>query len=271
MQYSVCIDSVFRMGANSAWGIRDQVRIVKEAGFDYVEFWSWKDKDLDALEEALHDYKVEVSIMCAPFVSLIDRDAFSSEYIKELEATISVAHRFKVKKLIAQTGVGLESVSRADQLQHIVTSLKELIPLLEEQDMTLLLEPLNTRVDHKGYFLESSEEAVMILERVNHPQIKMLFDIYHQQISEGDLIRRITACKEWIGHFHIADNPGRQEPGTGEINYNQVLKSIFEMYRTDEQNRLASAPSVLLGLEFFTPRETKSVLQNFLNQYNTCT
>jgi len=81
-------------------------------------------------------------------------------------------------------------------------------------------------VDHAGYYLSTSEEGFQILDEVGSPRVKLLFDIYHQQITEGDLISRITSNISKIGHFHVADVPGRMEPGTGEINYVNVFKAI---------------------------------------------
>jgi hydroxypyruvate isomerase len=89
-----------------------------------------------------------------------------------------------------------------------------------------VLEPLNTLKDHRGYFLASSYEAFEIIEEVGSPAVKVLYDIYHQQITEGNLIPTITENIGLIGHFHVADVPGRHQPGTGEINYKNVFAAI---------------------------------------------
>lgn len=98
--------------------------------------------------------------------------------------------------------------------------------ILKDTGITLVIEPLNTRVDHKGYFLSSSDEAAGILKTVNSPSVKMLFDIYHQQISEGDIIRHIQEYIQLIGHFHAAGNPGRHELYHSELDYNKVIEAI---------------------------------------------
>ena len=90
----------------------------------------------------------------------------------------------------------------------------------------MVVEPLNLRVDHQGYFLSGSDEAAEILKEVGSPNVKMLFDIYHQQITEGDLIRRIQKYLPCIGHFHAAGNPGRHELYQSEINYPYVFQAI---------------------------------------------
>ena len=86
--------------------------------------------------------------------------------------------------------------------------------------------PLNVLVDHQGHYLSTSAEGFAILDEVGSPHVKLLYDIYHQQISEGNLIATIKASAARIGHFHVADVPGRHEPGTGEINYANVLRAI---------------------------------------------
>jgi len=106
---------------------------------------------------------------------------------------------------------------------------------------TLLVEPLNTRVDHAGYFLDTTDRAVALLEQVGHSAVKLLFDIYHQQITEGDLMRHIKQSASLIGHFHAADNPGRDRPGTGEIQYSFVLSQLEGMFKDD----------VYVGMEYF--------------------
>ena len=99
-------------------------------------------------------------------------------------------------------------------------------PIAGEYGVTIVLEPLNKIKDHKGFSLNTSADAFVIVDEVGSPALRALYDIYHQQITEGNLIPTITANIEKIGHFHIADNPGRCQPGTGEINYNNVFAAI---------------------------------------------
>jgi hydroxypyruvate isomerase len=92
----------------------------------------------------------------------------------------------------------------------------------------IVLEPLNVLVNHMGYFLVTTEEAAKMIKAVDSPNCKILFDIYHQQISEGNVIRNIKNNIDLIGHFHIGDNPGRNQPGTGELNYTKIFEAIKE-------------------------------------------
>lgn len=126
--------------------------------------------------------------------------------------------------------VGQEQDDLDPHLQHvtIVDVLREVAPLAEDADVTVVPEVLNTRVVHPGYCLASSYEGYEIVHAVDSPNVKILFDIYHQQITEGNVIENLTSNKEYIGHIHFADVPGRNEPGTGEINYKNVFAALEE-------------------------------------------
>lgn len=131
--------------------------------------------------------------------------------------------------LIMTTGQARNDITRYKQHTNIVLALKAAAPYFEDAGITLVLEPLNTLKDHRGYFLDSSYEAFGIIEEVGSPAVKLLYDIYHQQITEGNLIPTITENIRHIGHFHAADVPGRHQPGTGEINYANVFAAIDKL------------------------------------------
>ena len=120
--------------------------------------------------------------------------------------------------LISQVGEFRQGVSRDDQEEALIAGLKAAAPMLEEAGITLVIEPLNELVNHPGYFLIRSDAAFDIIEEVDSPNVKVVFDIYHQQISEGNLIQNIVENIDKIGHFHAAGNPGRNELQFGEIN-----------------------------------------------------
>ena len=204
-------------------------RIAKAAalGFKQVEFWGWWDEDLDAVEKAAKTSNVAIAAFCTKFISLVDASK-RDEYIAALKETIQVAAKLNCRTLISQVGNELPGVPRSEQHASLVAGLAAAAPLLAEAGVTLTIEPLNLLVDHAGYYLARSNEAFEAVRKVNSPYVKVLFDIYHQQITEGNLISNIREGAQWIGHYHIADNPGRCEIGTGEINYPNVLKAIEE-------------------------------------------
>ena len=147
------------------------------------------------------------------------------EFLSEIEASIEVAKRVNAKWMTVVPGHVDLRQNMAYQTAHVVESLKRASELLEPHDLTMVLEPLNFR-DHPGLFLSESPQAYEICKSVDSPSCKILFDIYHQQIQEGNLIPNIEKSWDEIAYFQIGDNPGRKEPTTGEINYRNVFKYI---------------------------------------------
>ncbi len=224
---SVCIDAVFENKP-----IEEAITAVAESGIKAIEFWGWWDKDLAVLTRAQKKHGLEISACCTRFVSLVDPEK-RGEYLSGLMESITIAHQIGTKVLISQVGDFLPDVARSAQHQSLVDGLREAAPLLEAADITLVIEPLNELVDHAGYFLVRSEEAFEVIDQVASPNVKVVFDIYHQQISEGHLIRNLSDNIDNIGHFHAAGNPGRNELTKGEIHYPHVFSAIRETGYTD--------------------------------------
>ncbi|MBW5448291.1 TIM barrel protein [Cohnella sp. CFH 77786] len=223
MRLSVCTDAVF-----SGKETPEAIGLVRQAGYGAYEFWSWWDKDLHAVRAAQQEHGVELAAMCTKFVSLVE-PAERGRYLEGLRESLAAARTLGCKVLISQTGQEIAGVPREAQRASLVEGLRACVPLLEEAGVLLTIEPLNTAVDHPGYYLSSSDEAFGIVREVNSPYVKVLYDIYHQQITEGDLIRRIERNREWIGHFHAAGHPGRGELDEGEIRYENVFRAIRGM------------------------------------------
>ena len=217
---SVCVDAVFE-----GQSIESAIRQVKECGIDAFEFWGWWDKDLDKVLAARDEHAMQISACCTKFISLVN-PATRPEYLAGLSESIEAATKLGTKTLISQVGDFRPEATREEQHQSLVDGLKEAAPMLESADITLVIEPLNEQVDHAGYYLVRSDEAFQIIDEVGSTHVKVVFDIYHQQISEGHLIHNITSNIEKIAHFHAAGNPGRNELTHGEINYPKVFEAI---------------------------------------------
>ena len=217
---SVCIDAVF-----AGRSVSDALKQVKLAGIDAFEFWSWWDKDLVSLNEEKEKLGLVVAACCTKFISLVNSDQ-RDDYISGLKESIIAAKQLDCQVLISQVGDELTGVPRREQYTSLVNGLKQSAPILEDAGIILVIEPLNTLVDHAGYYLVHSDEAFEIVAEVESPNVKIVFDIYHQQISEGNLISNITKNLEKIGHFHAAGNPGRHELTNGEINYRPILDTV---------------------------------------------
>ena len=147
------------------------------------------------------------------------------EFLDFIKKAIPVAKRVNAKWMTVVPGHVDLRQNMSYQTAHVVESLKQACALLEPHGLVMVLEPLNFR-DHPGLFLSESPQAYEICKTVDSPSCKILFDIYHQQIQEGNLIPNINLCWDQIGYFQIGDNPGRKEPTTGEINYINVFKFI---------------------------------------------
>ena len=150
-----------------------------------------------------------------------------AEFLDFIKKAIPVAKRVNAKWMTVVPGHVDLRQNMSYQTAHVVESLKQACSLLEPHGLVMVLEPLNFR-DHPGLFLSESPQAYEICKTVDSPSCKILFDIYHQQIQEGNLIPNINKCWDEIGYFQIGDNPGRKEPTTGEINYSNVFKFIHE-------------------------------------------
>lgn len=154
--------------------------------------------------------------------------AFHERFEADIRATIPKAKELGTRTLLALTGAERTDLSREQQLENVVAAGRRVAPILEDAGMLLVWEPLNVKVNHKGYFLVTSRDAAEIVRRTASPAVKFLFDVYHQQISEGDVIRNLREYAGEIGHYHFGDNPGRREPGTGELCYRAIFKAIYD-------------------------------------------
>ena len=228
---SVCICMVHR-----DLDFVDRIPKVKEAGYGAFEFWGWSGVDLDGVLAAKEATGLELAALCVDTADPAVREgkakgqlvnpACREAFVAACHETIEVARRLGTRTIIATVGNEQEGMTRDEQHQSIIDGMAAVASAGEEAGVTFVLEPLNTIVDHGGYYLWSSHEGFDICRAVNSSAVKLLFDIYHQQIMEGNLIQNITENIDLIGHFHSADVPGRHEFGTGEINYTNVLKAI---------------------------------------------
>lgn len=238
MHLSVCIEAVF-----NGRDFIESMKTTKDTGIDAFEFWTWWDKDIGAISRQKEKLGLETAALCTKFISLTD-PAQRQEYLIALRETITVTKQLQCKIIISQVGDEIPGVPRKDQHDRLVRGLRECAPMLEDHGVTLVFEPLNTTVNHPGYYLWSSDEAFEIQEEVGSRNVKVLYDIYHQQIMEGNLISRITANISKIGHFHTAGNPGRHELDKGELNYREIFKAIGQAGYTG-----------YAGLEYFTAED----------------
>ena len=221
MEYSVCVSAVY-----AGVPVPEAIHRVKAAGYGAFEFWSWWDQDIDAVDEARRRAGLRTAAFCTRFSALNDPSR-RGEYLEGLRASIEVAKRLECPVLISQVGGEIKDVPRQKQHESIVEGLRACAPMLEDAGVTLAVEPLNTLVNHKGYYLYSSSEGFEIVNEAGSPNVKLLFDVYHQQVTEGNIISNLTGNISSVAHVHIAGNPGRHEPyENSELSYPTVLKAL---------------------------------------------
>lgn len=223
IKLSACIEMLF-----ADLPFTDRILAAHDAGCEAVEFWGWRTKDLDAIAATIE----ETGLSLAAFTTdcggdLCDPEA-TREWVEDAAESIETAEKLNARGLIVTTGDELMDIPRDQQHAAIVEGLESVTAYARKKNINLYLEPLNILVDHAGYYLSTSEEGFEVVEEVDSPNLRLLYDIYHQQITEGHLIPTITKNIDKIGHFHVADVPGRHEPGTGEINYENVFSAIAE-------------------------------------------
>ncbi len=219
MRYSLCI------GAYKDRDVEYHLEKVKEHGFDGLEYYKWWELELKEVLKSQERLGVGLSAVCTRFLSLVDEDK-RFEYLRGLKETIEACKLLGVKAILSQTGNYIEGISRQNQLEHMIETLKRAASMCEEAGIVLEIEPLNALVNQKGYFLQRSDEAARVIDEVRSDHVKLCFDIYHQQVTEGNVTRNAVGLVDRINHYHIADNPGRNEPGTGELNYKNILRAI---------------------------------------------
>jgi hydroxypyruvate isomerase len=228
IRIDVCIETVY-----PDIPYDERIKRVSRLGYDCVEMWFHDsgNKNLTAIGKALKNNDVALNnlVVNSPdgstggyLVKSEDRQI----YLKRLAEVMKVAKSLGCSKAITCTGNCVEGLSRQKMKESVIETLSEAAVIAGKNDFTLLLEPLNTIVDHPGYFLDSANEGAQIVRKVNSPNLKLLYDIYHMQIMEGNLSSFIEKNIDIIGHFHSAGVPGRHELFDGEINYLFILELL---------------------------------------------
>lgn len=214
----------------------DQIRFMLDQGFTALEDNGMKNRSIDeqeAIAKLMSDNNMEMGVFVAHKIYWKEpnlasgKKEYLDEFLTQIEESVEVAKRVNAKWMTVVPGHVDLRLDDDYQTANVIEALKKACDILEPHNLTMVLEPLNFR-NHPGLFLTESPQAFQICKAVNSHSCKILFDIYHQQIQEGNLIPNIDACWDEIAYFQIGDNPGRKEPTSGEINYLNVFKHIHE-------------------------------------------
>jgi hydroxypyruvate isomerase len=216
--------------------------VVAGAGYAAVELWGRGD-DFEAVVSLAKKNNLVVASMVG-HTSLgdgLNQRSNHNRIADELRISIDIAARHGIPGVICFSGNRQPNQSEADAITATAEGLRRVAPDAEKKGVNLNLELLNSKIDHPGYQCDHTAGGVAVCERVNSPRVKLLYDIYHMQIMEGDVIRTIRENIRWIGHFHSAGNPGRHDlDGAQELNYAAICAAIA-----------ASGYDGYLGHEFF--------------------
>ncbi|PKP94817.1 MAG: hydroxypyruvate isomerase [Alphaproteobacteria bacterium HGW-Alphaproteobacteria-16] len=226
MKLSPCIEWMFAAEHSE---LADRIRAAKAAGFDRVEFHLWRDKDLEKAADALAETGVQLTgFVVEPRRSIVD-PAQHGEFLDAVRDSLAAARRLGSPPLVVASGFWREGVSAEEHRAAAVTALKQAASLAEAADIILVLEPLNTKVEHPGMYLDSTTLALDIIEEVGSPNLKLLFDVYHSAVMDEDMQAVLAGRMHLVHHIQIADMPGRNEPGTGTIDWPTVMAGLRKL------------------------------------------
>jgi hydroxypyruvate isomerase len=233
MKYAFCLEMLYERVP-----FIDRLQLAKKDGISKIEFWDWRDKDFSKLQDKMDQLDMSVcNISGNRNFGMIDPNERTG-FIDEVIETAKVAKKIRcpnlmllVQSLEEDGGGRIASVKLSDQeiKDNIIACGKELGSIADKYDLDMVIEPLNTAMDHPRYELNSSNMAFRVIKKINHPRVKVLYDIYHMAMQDENIMSDIENNLKDIGHFHVADKPGRNEPGTGDINYPLIVALLKKL------------------------------------------
>lgn len=240
MQYSLCIDSVYPKD-----NLKEKLEKIKQAGFKFIEFWDWRDKDF----ELIINSDLKVSNFSGNRISSLTLDN-KEKVIEEISTSINIAKKLKCDRIMLLSdilegdgSVKNNSLSSEKKLLCLYDNLKAAVEVAKKRNIMLVIEPLNTLKDHKNYFLDNFLITLELIQSIDSEYLKILYDIYHMQIMEGNVLETLQKYHQFIGYIHVANVPYRCEPWIGELDYKFILKELYKVY------------SGFVGFEFFVKEQ----------------
>lgn len=229
----------FGMFKNLAGGsLTDQLKFAADQGFSAWEDNGMKGRSVQEQEElgrTMEQLGITMGVFVAAGAGAFNKVTFAGDdkavwdgVLQEIRESVDVAKRVRAKWMTVVPGHLHEGLEWDYQTANCIELLKRCSEIFEPHEYVMVLEPLNWWTNHPGLFLHKIPQAYQICRAVGSPACKILFDIYHQQITEGNLIPNMDRAWDEIAYFQAGDNPGRKEPGTGEINYRNVFRHIHE-------------------------------------------
>lgn len=245
----------------------DQLNFMADQGFTAFEDNGMKDRTVD-LQKSMASVMRERGLRMGVFVAhriywdkpnLTSGDAaYREEFLSDIRSSVDVAKRVGAKWMTVVPGHVDLSLEMGYQTANVTATLRQACEILEPHDLTMVLEPLNWWANHAGQFLTATPQAFQICKAIDSPSCKILFDVYHQQISEGNLISNLEKAWNEVAYIQVGDNPGRKEPTTGEINYLNIFKYLSE-----------NGYQGIIGMEHGNSRDGREGEEAVLKAYRT--
>jgi hydroxypyruvate isomerase len=236
MQLSACIEWQFGEAGDD---LADRLRAAHAAGLSLCEFHLWRDKDIVSIAAAMDETGVSLTGFCVdPRRSIVD-PAEHAEMLAAVTDTLSVARKLGSPPLIVASGFRVEGMSEEDHFANAVAVLKQAAGLAEAAGVVLVLEPLNTEL-FATMHLVSTKLGLDIVEAVNSPNLRLLYDVYHSRVMGEDVREVLAGRTHLVAHVQVAGWPGRKEPDTGDLDYAEVMQALDELGYTGP-----------IGLEYF--------------------
>ena len=229
MKLSICAETVY-----PDMDIGDKIEAIGRHGIKAFELWTL-DHDRPSLEKAIQYEGYQLLLFCGnrsqSLIDVNDRDGFVTEFRESIRdaKSLKCPYLAVLTDRVDAKGIPIppdRPMSETEKFASVCEGYSQAIRLAEEADINLLIEPLNTMVDHPGYFLRHAAQAFDLIRALGSPRLKVLYDISHLQIMDGNIINNIESNLDMIAHIHVADVPGRHEPGTGEINYKNIARML---------------------------------------------
>lgn len=207
----------------------ERLEKVAEAGYHAVElvgreYKNWSDEDFRRANRKRRELGITFDVTAGLAHGIADPDAREA-FLSDLRQALPAMEKIECPAIIVLSGNVVPGKSHNDQHQSCIEGLKRAAEIAEKKDLTILLENIDLE-ENPRYYLWSVAEGFEIITSVGHPRVKFLYDFFHEQISEGNLIEKLEKNIEKVGLVHVADVPGRHEPGTGEINYTSIYKKL---------------------------------------------
>jgi len=228
----------------------DRIRAAAADGFTSVEMWMTSTQDLSVLSATAKEVGVRISsVLAEPRFTFTMPGVDLNVFFNGLKESIARAKVLGAPRVVLGSGMGFPGKKRQAQLDELIKVFKDAAVIAEAEGIQLVLEPVNTRVDHPGALLDRTEEAIYIAKGVDSPNFKILYDIYHSSVEGEDVIAMLRNHSNLIGYIQLADCPGRGEPGAGKIDWEPILAEVN-----------ASGYTEVIGLEYYPTKDTTESL-----------